>query len=161
MSEKAELTRQSMSISSEFFRRDRSLIEVMQEVYMSKLIQAIELAQLKDKKIPDFKPGDAVAVQIKVKEGDRERLQLFEGDVIAVRKRGLHSAFTVRKISHGEGVERVFQTHSPLVHSIKVLRHGNVRRAKLYFLRELQGKKARIKEKVAENNESATDQPIS
>ncbi|OGT43584.1 MAG: 50S ribosomal protein L19 [Gammaproteobacteria bacterium RIFCSPHIGHO2_12_FULL_40_19] len=116
---------------------------------MSKLIQAIEHAQMKDKHIPDFSAGDAVIVQIKVKEGDRERLQAFEGDVIAIRNRGLNSAFTVRKISHGEGVERVFQTYSPIVHSVQVVRRGHVRRAKLYYLRELKGKKARIKEKLA------------
>ncbi|OGT32369.1 MAG: 50S ribosomal protein L19 [Gammaproteobacteria bacterium RIFCSPHIGHO2_02_FULL_39_13] len=115
---------------------------------MGKLIQAIETAQMKDKKIPDFAAGDAVIVQIKVKEGDRERLQAFEGDVIAVRNRGLNSAFTVRKISHGEGVERVFQTYSPLVHGIQVVRRGHVCRAKLYYLRDLQGRKARIKEKI-------------
>src|SRR3990167_7129662 len=116
---------------------------------MNKVIQAIEAAQMKDKTIPDITPGDAVIVQIKVKEGERERLQAFEGDVIAIRNRGLNSAFTVRKISHGEGVERVFQTYSPLVHSVKVVRRGAVRRAKLYYLRELQGKKARIKEQLA------------
>lgn len=115
---------------------------------MSKLIQAIDNAQMKDKKIPAFAPGDAVIVQIKVKEGERERLQAFEGDVIAIRNRGINSAFTVRKISHGEGVERVFQTYSPLVHSVKVVRRGNVRRAKLYYLRDLKGRKARITEKV-------------
>ena len=116
---------------------------------MSKLIQAINNAQMKDKQIPDFSAGDAVIVQIKVKEGDRERLQAFEGDVIAIRNRGLNSAFTVRKISHGEGVERVFQTYSPIVHSVQVVRRGHVRRAKLYYLRDLKGKKARIKEKLA------------
>lgn len=116
---------------------------------MSKLIQAIESAQMKDKQIPKFGAGDAVIVQIKVKEGERERLQAFEGDVIAIRNRGLNSAFTVRKISHGEGVERVFQTYSPIVHSIQVVRRGAVRRAKLYYLRDLKGKKARIKEKLA------------
>lgn len=121
---------------------------------MSKLIQAIETAQMQ-KKLPDFAPGDLVIVQIKVKEGDRERLQAFEGDVIAIRKRGLNSAFTVRKISHGEGVERVFQTYSPLVHSVEVVRRGHVHRAKLYYLRDLQGRKARIKEKIAANNTSA------
>src|SRR3990167_1060618 len=116
---------------------------------MSKLIQAIEAAQMKDKKIPAITPGDSVIVQIKVKEGERERLQAFEGDVIAIRNRGLNSAFTVRKISHGEGVERVFQTHSPLVHSVEVIRRGHVSRAKLYYLRNLTGKKARIQEKIA------------
>lgn len=115
---------------------------------MSQLIQTINNAQMKDKKIPKFAPGDAVIVQIKVKEGERERLQAFEGDVIAIRNRGLNSAFTVRKISHGEGVERVFQTYSPLIHSIQVVRTGQVRRAKLYYLRNLEGKKARIQEKL-------------
>jgi large subunit ribosomal protein L19 len=100
------------------------------------------------KKIPEFSPGDTVVVQVKVKEGARERLQAFEGIVIAKRNRGLNSAFTVRKISHGEGVERVFQTYSPSVASIKVKRRGDVRRAKLYYLRELSGKAARIKEKL-------------
>jgi large subunit ribosomal protein L19 len=116
---------------------------------MSKLIQAIEAAQIKEKKLPDFRAGDLVVVQIKVKEGERERLQAFEGDVIAIRNRGLNSAFTVRKISHGEGVERVFQTHSPMVHSVEIVRRGDVSRAKLYYLRDLKGKKARIKEKLA------------
>ncbi len=115
---------------------------------MSKMIQVIEQAQIKDKKIPDFAPGDTVVVQVKVKEGNRERLQAFEGAVIAKRNRGINSAFTVRKISHGEGVERVFQTYSPIIDSIKVKRRGHVRSAKLYYLRELRGKKARIKEKV-------------
>ena len=100
------------------------------------------------KKIPEFSPGDTVVVQVKVKEGNRERLQAFEGTVIAKRNRGVNSAFTVRKISHGEGVERVFQTYSPSVASIKVKRRGDVRRAKLYYLRELSGKAARIKEKL-------------
>ncbi len=122
---------------------------------MSKLIQAIEAAQIKEKKLPDFRAGDLVVVQIKVKEGDRERLQAFEGDVIAVRNRGLNSAFTVRKISHGEGVERVFQTHSPMVHSVEIVRRGHVSRAKLYYLRDLKGKKARIKEKVAATSAEA------
>ena len=114
---------------------------------MSKLIQAIETAQMKNK-FPAFAAGDLVVVQIKVKEGERERLQAFEGDVIAIRNRGLNSAFTVRKISHGEGVERVFQTYSPMVHSVEVVRRGSVSRAKLYYLRNLTGKKARIKEKI-------------
>ena len=122
---------------------------------MSKLIQAIEAAQIKEKKLPDFRAGDLVVVQIKVKEGDRERLQAFEGDVIAIRNRGLNSAFTVRKISHGEGVERVFQTHSPMVHSVEIVRRGHVSRAKLYYLRDLKGKKARIKEKVAATSAEA------
>ncbi len=114
---------------------------------MSNVIEKIEAAQLK-KDIPDFGSGDTVVVQVKVKEGTRERLQAFEGIVIAKRNRGLNSAFTVRKISHGEGVERVFQTHSPVIQSITVKRRGLVRRAKLYYLRELQGKAARIKEKL-------------
>jgi len=115
---------------------------------MGNIIEQIEQEQLKQD-IPDFSPGDTVVVQVKVKEGSRERLQAFEGVVIARRNRGLNSAFTVRKISHGEGVERVFQTHSPSIGSIKVKRKGDVRRAKLYYLRELSGKSARIKEKLS------------
>ncbi|GDY27776.1 MULTISPECIES: 50S ribosomal protein L19 [unclassified Agarivorans] len=115
---------------------------------MSNIIKQLEDEQLKQD-VPAFAPGDTVVVQVKVKEGDRERLQAFEGVVIAKRNRGLHSAFTVRKISNGEGVERAFQTHSPLVESVTVKRRGDVRRAKLYYLRELSGKKARIKEKLA------------
>lgn len=115
---------------------------------MSNLIKTIEDAQTEGKDIPPFSPGDTVVVQVKVKEGTRERLQAFEGVVIAIRNRGINSAFTVRKISHGEGVERVFQTYSPMVASITVKRRGDVRRAKLYYLRELSGKKARIKEKL-------------
>ena len=99
--------------------------------------------------IPDFAPGDDVVVQVRVKEGERERLQAFEGIVIAIKNRGINSSFTVRKISHGEGVERVFQTHSSIIESIQIKRKGKVRRAKLYFLRNLSGKKARIKEKLA------------
>ena len=114
---------------------------------MSKIIDAIEQEQM-NKEIPEFSPGDTVIVQVKVKEGNRERLQAFEGVVIARRNRGLNSSFTVRKISHGEGVERVFQTFSPIVDSIKVKRRGDVRRAKLYYLRGLEGKAARIKEKL-------------
>lgn len=110
-------------------------------------IQALETAQLKND-VPAFGPGDTVSVQVKVVEGSRERLQTFEGVVIAKRNRGLNSAFTVRKISHGVGVERVFQTHSPMVASIAVVRRGDVRRAKLYYLRNLRGKAARIREKV-------------
>ena len=100
------------------------------------------------KEIPEFAPGDTVVVQVKVKEGTRERLQAFEGVVIAKRNRGLNSSFTVRKISHGEGVERVFQTYSPVVDSVAVKRRGDVRRAKLYYLRGRTGKAARIKEKI-------------
>ena len=114
---------------------------------MSKIIEAIEQEQMQ-KEIPEFAPGDTVVVQVKVKEGNRERLQAFEGVVIAKRNRGLNSSFTVRKISHGEGVERVFQTYSPVVDSINVKRRGDVRRAKLYYLRGRTGKAARIKEKI-------------
>ncbi|NOQ14923.1 MAG: 50S ribosomal protein L19 [Methyloprofundus sp.] len=115
---------------------------------MSNIISQLEAEQLK-KDMPVFNPGDTVVVQVKVKEGTRERLQAFEGVVIAKRNRGLNSAFTVRKISHGIGVERVFQTHSPLVGDIQVKRRGAVRRAKLYYLRELSGRAARIKEKLS------------
>jgi len=108
----------------------------------------LEQEQLK-KDLPEYAPGDTVVVQVKVTEGDKSRLQAFEGVVIAVKNRGLHSAFTVRKISNGVGVERVFQTHSPIVDSIEVKRRGDVRQAKLYYLRELSGRKARIKEKLA------------
>ena len=114
---------------------------------MSKIIDAIEKEQM-EKAIPEFAPGDTVSVQVKVVEGNRERLQAFEGVVIAKRNRGVNSSFTVRKISHGEGVERVFQTYSPLVDSIEVKRRGDVRRAKLYYLRGRTGKGARIKEKI-------------
>ena len=115
---------------------------------MSKIIEELEAEQLK-KDVPDCGPGDTVVVQVRVTEGTRERLQAFEGVVIAKRNRGLNSAFTVRKISHGVGVERVFQTHSPSVGAIEVKRRGDVRRAKLYYLRDLAGKAARIKEKLS------------
>lgn len=115
---------------------------------MSNIIKQLEQEQMKTD-VPAFAPGDTVIVKVKVKEGDKERLQAFEGVVIAKKNRGLHSSFTVRKISNGEGVERVFQTHSPLVAEISVKRRGDVRQAKLYYLRELSGKKARIKEKLA------------
>ncbi len=114
---------------------------------MSKLIEAIEQEQM-TREVPDFQPGDTVVVQVKVVEGTRERLQAFEGVVIARRNRGLNSAFTVRKMSHGEGVERVFQTYSPSIAEIQVKRRGDVRRAKLYYLRGRTGKAARIREKV-------------
>ncbi len=114
---------------------------------MSNIIQELEKAQM-NREVPEFGPGDTVVVQVKVKEGNRERLQAFEGVVIAKRNRGLNSAFTVRKISHGTGVERVFQTYSPMIDSIEVKRRGKVRRAKLYYLREREGKAARIKEKL-------------
>jgi large subunit ribosomal protein L19 len=115
---------------------------------MTNIIDQLNAEQMQDKQIPEFNAGDTVVVQVKVKEGNRERLQAFEGVVIAKRNRGLNSAFTVRKISHGEGVERVFQSYSPLIDSITVKRRGDVRRAKLYYLRALQGRAARIKEKL-------------
>lgn len=114
---------------------------------MSRIIQRIEAEQLK-KDIPDFRAGDTVVVMVEVKEGNRTRVQAFEGVVIAKRNRGLNSAFTVRKISHGEGVERVFQTHSPVIKGIEVKRRGHVRKAKLYHLRGLTGKGARIRERL-------------
>ena len=114
------------------------------------IISQLEAEQM-DKEMPAFGPGDTVVVQVKVKEGNRERLQAFEGVVIGKRNRGLNSAFTVRKISHGVGVERTFQTYSPLVESVAVKRRGDVRQAKLYYLRELSGKAARIKEKLAKS----------
>lgn len=113
----------------------------------NKIIQELENEQLKQN-VPEFSPGDTVVVQVRVIEGDRERLQAYEGVVIGIRNRGLNSAFTVRKISHGVGVERTFQTHSPQVASIAVKRRGDVRQAKLYYLRNLAGKAARIKEKL-------------
>jgi len=114
---------------------------------MTNIIAALETERMK-REVPDFGPGDTVVVEVKVKEGDRERVQAYEGVVIARRKRGLNSSFTVRKISHGEGVERVFQTYSPSLGAITVKRRGNVRRAKLYYLRDRAGKAARIEEKV-------------
>ena len=114
---------------------------------MSNVISELEQEQLRQD-VPEFSPGDTVVVQVRVKEGNRERLQAYEGVVIAKRNRGLNSSFTVRKISHGEGVERVFQTHSPVISDIKLKRRGDVRRAKLYYLRERSGKSARIKEKI-------------
>ncbi len=114
---------------------------------MANIIDELEQEQM-TRDIPEFAPGDTVVVQVKVKEGNRERLQAYEGVVIAKRNRGLNSAFTVRKISHGEGVERVFQTYSPVISEIQVKRRGDVRRAKLYYLRERTGKAARIKEKI-------------
>lgn len=111
------------------------------------IIETLEKEQIK-REVPDFGPGDTVVVAVKVKEGDRERSQAYEGVVIARRNRGLNSSFTVRKISHGEGVERVFQTYSPSIGDITVKRRGNVRRAKLYYLRDLAGKAARIEEKI-------------
>jgi large subunit ribosomal protein L19 len=116
-------------------------------VRRNKVIDALENEQMKTE-VPEFAPGDTVVVQVKVKEGNRERLQAFEGVVIGRRNRGLNSAFTVRKISHGVGVERAFQLHSPLIAGIEVKRRGDVRKAKLYYLRERSGRSARIKEKV-------------
>ncbi len=113
----------------------------------NKVIEQIETKQM-EKSLPEFGPGDTVVVQVKIKEGDRERLQAFEGVVIGRRNRGLNSSFTVRKISHGVGVERTFQAYSPLVDSVEVKRRGDVRQAKLYYLRELTGRAARITEKL-------------
>ena len=118
----------------------------------NKIIQQIEKDQM-SKELPEFGPGDSVVVQVKIKEGDRERLQAFEGVVIGKRSRGLNSSFTVRKISHGVGVERTFQTYSPIVDSVQLKRRGDVRQAKLYYLRELTGRAARI----SENLETKTD----
>lgn len=114
---------------------------------MTNIIDQLEQEQM-TREFPAFKSGDTITVQVKVREGTRERLQAFEGLVIAKRNRGLNSAFTVRKISHGEGVERVFQTYSPIIESITVKRRGDVRRAKLYYMRDLRGRAARIKEKI-------------
>ncbi|TAK54356.1 MAG: 50S ribosomal protein L19 [Gammaproteobacteria bacterium] len=114
---------------------------------MNKIIQDIE-SRATQRQLPDFGPGDTVIVQVKVKEGDRERIQAYEGVVIARKNRGLNSSFTVRKISHGEGVERVFQSHSRAIADVVVKRRGLVRRAKLYYLRERSGKSARIEEKL-------------
>ncbi len=113
----------------------------------NKIIQAVEDAQLRTD-LPAFGAGDTVTVNVKVKEGERERVQAFQGVVIAIKNRGLNSSFTVRKISHGVGVERVFQSHSPIIDSVAVDRRGDVRRAKLYYLRERSGRSARIKEKL-------------
>jgi large subunit ribosomal protein L19 len=114
---------------------------------MSKIMQQLD-AEVVARPVPEFAPGDTVVVQVRVKEGNRERLQAYEGVVIAKRNRGPNSSFTVRKISHGEGVERVFPTYSPAVAEIQVKRRGDVRRGKLYYLRDRSGKSARIKEKV-------------
>ena len=114
---------------------------------MSRIISEIEAEQLRDV-VPEFSVGDTVVVRVKVREGSRERLQSFEGAVIARRNRGLNSSFTVRKVSHGEGVERVFQTHSPQIQDMTVKRRGAVRRAKLYYLRGRSGNAAKIREKI-------------
>ena len=112
------------------------------------LLQNFEAEQIQ-RKLPDFGPGDTVIVNVKVKEGNRERVQAYEGVVIGTKNAGLNSSFTVRKISHGYGVERVFQTHSAIIDSVEVKRRGKVRAGKLYYLRGLEGKKARIKEDLA------------
>jgi len=122
---------------------------------MSNIIEQLEAEQTKQN-VPEFNPGDTVVVQVRVKEGQRDRLQAFEGVVIAKKNRGLNSSFTVRKMSYGEGVERVFQTHSPGIADIQLKRRGDVRRAKLYYMRELSGKAARIKEKLASNSSTTT-----
>jgi large subunit ribosomal protein L19 len=120
------------------------------------IIQILEAEQMQAAKaLPSFAPGDTIVVQVKVKEGDRVRIQSYEGVVIAKRNRGLNSAFTVRKISHGVGVERVFQTYSPIIDGVEVKRRGDVRRAKLYYMRNLSGRAARIKEKLNINNKPA------
>jgi len=130
----------------------------------TKIIQMLENEQMQAvKPLPSFGPGDTIIVQVKVKEGDRVRVQSYEGVVIAKRNRGLNSSFTVRKISHGVGVERVFQTYSPIIDSVEIKRRGDVRRAKLYYMRNLSGRAARIKEKlpnraVATNKNSNSEQ---
>lgn len=123
------------------------------------LLQQIEQEEIErlGKTIPEFSPGDTVIVQVKVKEGNRERLQAYEGVVIAKRNRGINSSFIVRKISAGEGVERTFQTYSPLIAAIEIKRKGDVRRAKLYYLRDRSGKSARIKEKLAKRAEATKE----
>ncbi len=118
----------------------------------NKIIQQIEDAQIRE--LPEFGPGDTIVVQVKIKEGERERLQAFEGVVIGRRNRGLNSSFTVRKISHGVGVERTFQSHSPQVDSVTIKRRGDVRQSKLYYLRDLTGRAARISEKLDKKAES-------
>ena len=120
----------------------------------NKIIQQIEKDQM-SKELPEFGPGDSVLVQVKIKEGDRERLQAFEGVVIGKRSRGLNSSFTVRKISHGVGVERTFQTYSSIVDSVQLKRRGDVRQAKLYYLRELTGRAARISEKLEKKTDAS------
>lgn len=136
------------------FWSDSSLCHTTKEILMSNkhpLVQHVENSQLKQH--PSFAPGDTVVVKVRVQEGDKERLQAFEGVVIAKRNRGLNSSFTVRKISSGVGVERAFQLHSPIIGGIEVKRRGDVRRAKLYYLRERSGKSARIKEKLGAKKE--------
>jgi len=122
----------------------------MNKPSLNTLLQNFEADQIQ-RKLPDFGPGDTVVVNVKVKEGNRERIQAYEGVVIGKKNAGLNSAFTVRKISHGYGVERVFQTHSAAIDSVEVKRRGDVRSGKLYYLRGLEGKAARIKEDLAGN----------
>jgi large subunit ribosomal protein L19 len=123
-------------------------VNIEEQVMMNEIIRGIEAEQMGDRQVPDFAPGDTVVVQVKVREGDRERLQAFEGLVIARKNRGANSSFTVRKVSYGEGVERVFPLYSPNIDSIELKRRGRVRRSKLYYLRERSGKAARIREKI-------------
>ena len=124
---------------------------------MSKLVKQVEVEQTQNKKIESFKPGDLVCVYVEVKEGNRKRSQAFEGIVIAKSNRGLNSSFTVRKESHGEGVERVFQTYSPSIVNVKLIRPGDVRKAKLYYLRERTGRQARIKEKITQKESDKSE----
>ena len=128
---------------------------------MQNIIGQLEQEQIKGKKITVFSAGDTVVVKVKIKEGDRERLQAYEGIVIAKKNRGINSSFTVRKISHDEGVERVFQTYSPQIESVQLKRRGDVRKAKLYHLRELSGRKARIREKIVQKNDKEQAAPAS
>ena len=126
---------------------------ILAEMVMN-LIDELNAEQMQ-RQLPDFAPGDTVIVHVKVKEGDRERIQVFEGVVIKKRNRGINSAFTVRKISHGEGVERVFQSYSKLIDKVEIKRRGDVRQAKLYYLRNLSGKAARIREKLPQKKVAA------
>ena len=133
---------------------DADTIEMDSLMNLIQTLEQEEIARL-NKTIPDFNPGDTVIVSVNVVEGNRKRVQAYEGVVIAKRNRGLNSGFIVRKISNGEGVERTFQTYSPLIAKIEVKRRGDVRRAKLYYLRGLTGKKARIKEKLPQRKAAA------
>lgn len=127
---------------------------------MQHIVQQLDQEQIDGKKIPEFSIGDTVIVKVKIKEGERERLQAYEGVVIAKKNRGINSSFTVRKISHGEGVERVFQTYSNQIDSIQLKRRGDVRKAKLYHLRELSGRKARIREKIISKDKAKKTDPV-
>jgi len=128
---------------------------------MQHIIKQLEQEQIKGKKVSSFSTGDTIVVKVKIKEGDRERLQAYEGIVIAKKNRGINSSFTVRKISHDEGVERVFQTYSPQIESVQLKRRGDVRKAKLYHLRELSGRKARIREKIVQKKDKEQAAPAS